>query len=147
MRGTRPNLCWCTWIEDSNRVEIRRSLGKHLKVGHDLVFRFLDLDQLAKLGGLARFPLRMISVCGSNTLTVFPGNFVSPAKIRIRVCLTTCRTRPTLVFDLATGPSSPATKTPCFSAHPAPASHLAQAIGQAAIQQGYRVLYRETHAL
>jgi len=25
-------------------------------------------------------------------------------------------------------------------------SHLAQAIGQAAIQQGYRVLYRETHA-
>ena len=24
-------------------------------------------------------------------------------------------------------------------------SHLAQAIGQAAIQQGYRVLYRETH--
>src|SRR5712691_12620504 len=36
---------------------------------------------------------------------------------------------------------------PCFSAHPAPASHLAQAIGQAAIQQGYRVLYRETHTL
>jgi DNA replication protein DnaC len=26
-------------------------------------------------------------------------------------------------------------------------SHLAQAIGQAAIQQGYRVLYRETHKL
>jgi DNA replication protein DnaC len=26
-------------------------------------------------------------------------------------------------------------------------SHLAQAIGQAAIQQGYRVLYRETHTL
>jgi DNA replication protein DnaC len=26
-------------------------------------------------------------------------------------------------------------------------SHLAQAIGQAAIQQGYRVLYRETHIL
>ena len=26
-------------------------------------------------------------------------------------------------------------------------SHLAQAIGQAAIQQGYRVLYRETHHL
>jgi hypothetical protein len=25
--------------------------------------------------------------------------------------------------------------------------HLAQAIGQAAIQQGYRVLYRETHKL
>jgi DNA replication protein DnaC len=26
-------------------------------------------------------------------------------------------------------------------------SHLAQALGQAAIQQGYRVLYRETHSL
>src|SRR5258706_14513726 len=26
-------------------------------------------------------------------------------------------------------------------------SHLAQAIGQAAIQQGYRVIYRETHVL
>src|SRR4051795_10164403 len=26
-------------------------------------------------------------------------------------------------------------------------SHLAQAVGQAAIQQGYRVLYRETHTL
>ena len=26
-------------------------------------------------------------------------------------------------------------------------SHLAQAIGQSAIQQGYRVLYRETHKL
>ncbi|MGA8617008.1 MAG: ATP-binding protein [Candidatus Sulfotelmatobacter sp.] len=26
-------------------------------------------------------------------------------------------------------------------------SHLAQSIGQAAIQQGYRVLYRETHKL
>ena len=40
-----------------------------------------------------------------------------------------------LVFDLATGP--PGTGK----------SHLAQAIGLAAIQQGYRVLYRETHAL
>jgi DNA replication protein DnaC len=27
------------------------------------------------------------------------------------------------------------------------ASHLAQAIGHAAIQQGYKVLYRETHIL
>src|SRR5450759_3763381 len=35
---------------------ICRPLGIHLKVSHDLVFRFLDLDQLAKLVGLARFP-------------------------------------------------------------------------------------------
>lgn len=35
-------------------------------------------------------------------------------------------------------------KTHCFSVRPAPAkSHLAQA----ALQQGYRVLFRETHAL
>src|SRR6266567_3067471 len=35
---------------------ICRPLGIHLKVSYDLVFRFLDLDQLAKLVGLARFP-------------------------------------------------------------------------------------------
>jgi hypothetical protein len=35
---------------------------------------------------------------------------------------------------------------PCFYPQ-VPASHLAQAIGLAAIQQGYRVLYRETHTL
>ena len=36
----------------------------------------------------------------------------------------------------------------CSSAPAAPAkAHLAQAIGQAAIQQGYRVIYRETHVL
>src|SRR5882672_1747588 len=35
---------------------VRRTLGKHLEVGYDLVFRFLNLDQLAKLVGLARFP-------------------------------------------------------------------------------------------
>ena len=34
---------------------VRRALGKHLKVSYDLVFRFLDLDPLAKLVGLARF--------------------------------------------------------------------------------------------
>ena len=36
----------------------------------------------------------------------------------------------------------------CWSAHPAAGRVIfAQAIGQAAIQQGYRVLYRETHTL
>src|SRR5207253_6778752 len=35
---------------------ICRPLGIHLKVSYDLVFRFLDLDQHAKLVGLARFP-------------------------------------------------------------------------------------------
>ena len=52
-----------------------------------------------------------------------------------------------LVFDLATGTFIAATKTPCFSATWHRQKPLAQAIGQAAIQQGYRVLYRETHAL
>jgi chromosomal replication initiation ATPase DnaA len=39
-------------------------------------------------------------------------------------------------------------KMPCFRDHrESGKSHLAQALGQAAMQQGYRVLYRETHAL
>jgi hypothetical protein len=56
MSGIRSNLCWCTWSEDSNRVESAGPLGIDLKVSYDLVLRFLDLDQLAKLVGLARFP-------------------------------------------------------------------------------------------
>jgi DNA replication protein DnaC len=53
-----------------------------------------------------------------------------------------------LVFDLATAPSSASGKTPCFSGPGGTGkSHLAQAIGQAAIQQNYRVMYRETHVL
>jgi hypothetical protein len=32
--------------------------------------------------GLPAFPLRMISVCGSNMLTNFPENWVTPSKIR-----------------------------------------------------------------
>jgi DNA replication protein DnaC len=38
-------------------------------------------------------------------------------------------------------------KKVCFSAHPTLVSHLAQAIGRAVIQQGYRVVYREAHIL
>jgi len=53
-----------------------------------------------------------------------------------------------LVFDLATGAFIGRREDALF---PGPGgtgkSHLAQAIGQAAIQQGYRVLYRETHIL
>ncbi len=53
-----------------------------------------------------------------------------------------------LVFDWLRVPSSLATKTLCYLGPPGTGkSHLAQAIGQAAIQQGYRVLYRETHKL
>jgi DNA replication protein DnaC len=53
-----------------------------------------------------------------------------------------------LVFDLATCAFIGKREDALF---PGPGgsgkSHLAQAIGQAAIQQGYRVLYRETHVL
>jgi DNA replication protein DnaC len=53
-----------------------------------------------------------------------------------------------LVFDLATGAFIARHEDALFLGPPGTGkSHLAQAIGQAAIQQGYRVLYRETHSL
>ena len=53
-----------------------------------------------------------------------------------------------LVFDLATAAFITRREDALFVGPPGSGkSHLAQAIGQAAIQQGYRVLYRETHSL
>jgi len=53
-----------------------------------------------------------------------------------------------LVFDLATGAFIARHEDALFLGPPGTGkSHLAQAIGHAAIQQGYRVLYRETHTL
>ena len=53
-----------------------------------------------------------------------------------------------LVFDLATAAFIARHEDCLFVGPPGSGkSHLAQAIGQAAIQQGYRVLYRETHTL
>ncbi len=53
-----------------------------------------------------------------------------------------------LVFDLATGAFIDRHDDALFLGPPGTGkSHLAQAIGRAAIEQGYRVLYRETHAL
>src|SRR5690349_6854516 len=52
-----------------------------------------------------------------------------------------------LAFDLATGAFISRHEDALFLGPPTGKSHLAQAIGQAAIQQGYRVLYRETHTL
>src|SRR3989449_3227050 len=53
-----------------------------------------------------------------------------------------------LVFDLATANFVAKHEDGLFLGPPGTGkSHLAQAIGQAAIQQGYRVLYRETHKL
>jgi DNA replication protein DnaC len=53
-----------------------------------------------------------------------------------------------LVFDLATGAFIDRREDALFLGPGGTGkSHLAQAIGQAAIQQGYRVLYRETHIL
>src|SRR6266704_4833114 len=53
-----------------------------------------------------------------------------------------------LVFDLATGSFIAKHDDSLFLGPPGSGkSHLAQAIGQAAIQQGYRVLYRETQKL
>ncbi len=53
-----------------------------------------------------------------------------------------------LVFDLATGAFIGRREDALFlDPGGTGKSHLAQAIGQAAIQEGYRVLYRETHIL
>src|SRR5215468_271651 len=53
-----------------------------------------------------------------------------------------------LVFDLATAAFIARREDALFLGPSGTGkSHLAQAIGQAAIQQGYRVLYRETHVL
>src|ERR1700758_4104009 len=53
-----------------------------------------------------------------------------------------------LVFELATGTFIARHEDGLFLGPPGGGkSHLAQPIGQAAIQQGYRVLYRETHLL
>lgn len=53
-----------------------------------------------------------------------------------------------LVFELATTNFISRREDALFLGPPGSGkSHLAQAIGQAVIQQGYRVLYRETHSL
>jgi DNA replication protein DnaC len=53
-----------------------------------------------------------------------------------------------LIFDLATSNFIARHEDALFLGPPGSGkSHLAQAIGLAAIQQGYRVLYRETHTL
>jgi DNA replication protein DnaC len=53
-----------------------------------------------------------------------------------------------LVFDMATANFVAKHEDALFLGPPGTGkSHLAQAIGQAAIQQGYRVLYREAHKL
>ena len=56
--------------------------------------------------------------------------------------------RPLLVYELATGRFIAQREDALFLGPPGTGkSHLAQAIGHAAIQQGYRVLYREAHTL
>src|SRR5207253_3687552 len=53
-----------------------------------------------------------------------------------------------LIFDLATATFIGRREDALFLGPPGTGkSHLAQAIGQAVIQQGYKVLYRETHTL
>jgi len=53
-----------------------------------------------------------------------------------------------LIFDLATATFITRREDALFLGPPGTGkSHLAQAIGQAVIQQGYKVLYRETHTL
>ena len=53
-----------------------------------------------------------------------------------------------LIHELATGALHRAAEDALFLGPPGTGkSHLAQAIGRAVIQQGYRVIYREAHTL
>src|SRR6266850_447984 len=57
--------------------------------------------------GLPDFPLRMISVCGSNRRTSLSGNWVRPANTRALVCLTTRRTCSATVSNCSPSPRTP----------------------------------------
>ncbi len=85
--------------------DVGRSRGVHVVPRDDLMFRFLNGDQLAELVrlrnltlanrlgvrfepnsfGLAILLLRIVSVCGSNTLSTLSGTWVSPPRMRARV--------------------------------------------------------------
>src|SRR2546426_645463 len=66
--------------------------------------------------GLLTLPLRMISVCGSNTLTILPGKCVIPWKIRALVCFTTCRIRSAMSSNVSVT-SAPLAATRCKMLH------------------------------
>ena len=70
------------------------------------------------------------------------------APLIISTSRSTRRWNRSLVFDLATGAFISKREDALFLGPGGTGkSHLAQAIGQCAIQQGYKVLYRETHIL
>jgi hypothetical protein len=82
---------------------LRLALLTHLVVGDELPLGLLDFTSRPNSVGFASLPLRMISVCGSKTLTTLLGKCVSPRRTRARVCARTCRTNSIVVGSTAAG--------------------------------------------
>ena len=137
-----------------NLIELQRSL-KHLRLGGMAAVLETRLHQ-AQAEPMA--PIDLISCLVSDELTRRSDRLLErrrkAAGFRDLHTLDTFdfnfnkKMNRSLVFDLATANFIARHEDALFLGPPGTGkSHLAQAIGLAAIQQGYRVLYRETHTL
>jgi DNA replication protein DnaC len=138
-----------------NLVELNRAL-KQLRLGGMAVVLEVRLRQ-AQAESMA--PLDLISCLVTDELTRRAdrlldrrrkqAQFRDPLKTLDNFDFTfNPKMNKSLVFELATGAFIARHEDALFLGPPGTGkSHLAQALGQAAIQQGYRVLYRETHTL
>ena len=132
-----------------NLIELNRAL-RQLRLGGIAAVLELRLHQ-AQVESMA--PIDLISCLVSDELTRRGDRLLErrrkQAQFRDNFDFTfNPKMNRSLVFDLATSAFIARHEDSLFVGPPGSGkSHLAQAIGQAAIQQGYRVLYRETHAL
>jgi DNA replication protein DnaC len=138
-----------------NLVELNRAL-KQLRLGGMAVVLEVRLRQ-AQAESMA--PLDLISCLVTDELTRRAdrlldrrrkqAQFRDPLKTLDNFDFTfNPKMNKSLVFELATGAFIARHEDALFLGPPGTGkSHLAQALGQAAIQQGYRVLCRETHTL
>jgi DNA replication protein DnaC len=116
-----------------NLIELQRAL-RQLRLGGIAAVLETRLHQ-AQTERMA--PIDLISCLVSDELTLDNFDFTFNKKMNR-----------SLVFDLATANFIARHEDALFLGPPGTGkSHLAQAIGQAAIRQGYRVLYREAHTL
>jgi len=74
---------------------------------NDLVHRFLQLYQLAKLGGLAALPLRITSVVGSKTPMILPSLRVAMKNVCFGLTHHLLNQRHHLIQSLAVSRASP----------------------------------------
>src|SRR2546426_7369968 len=138
-----------------NLIELERSL-RNLGLGG--IAAVLE-PRLHQAQAAARAPIVLISCLGSDELTRRSERlldrrrkqaaFRDPHKTLDNFDFTfNPKMNRSLVFDLATAVFIGKREDALFLGPGGTGkSHLAQAIGQAAIQQGYKVLYRETHVL